>query len=33
MPGETWRFQAWHRDFGPSGATSNYNYGLQPTFE
>ena len=23
VPGETWYFQAWHRDAGPAGATSN----------
>ncbi len=32
VPGETWRFQAWHRDTGPAGATSNYTRGLQITF-
>jgi len=24
MPGETWRFQLWHRDAGPQGASSNW---------
>jgi len=30
-PGETWRFQAWHRDMNPS-ATSNFTRGLSVTF-
>ncbi len=32
--GETWHFQAWHRDVLPSGATtSNFTNGLSVTFE
>ncbi len=28
-PGETWHFQAWHRDTAPSGLTSNFSDGLR----
>lgn len=29
QPGETWNFQAWHRDGSPSGPTSNFSDGLE----
>lgn len=32
MPGMTWNFQAWFRDSGPMGATSNFTDGLEITF-
>ncbi len=33
LPGETWNFQAWHRDTdGTGGATSNFTNGLEVTF-
>lgn len=28
QPGQTWRFQAWFRDIGPAGPTSNFTPGL-----
>lgn len=31
QPGETWYFQAWHRDQGPAGATSNLTNGVGVT--
>ena len=31
QPGETWYFQAWHRDQGPAGATSNFTNGVGVT--
>ena len=31
--GETWNFQAWHRDSGPSGPSSNFTNGLQLDFQ
>ena len=34
MPGETWYFQAWHRDFSAGGGnTSNLTDGLEITFQ
>lgn len=34
QPGETWRFQAWHRDLDPGGAqTSNLSTAVAVTFE
>ncbi len=30
--GEVWNFQAWHRDGGPAGPTSNFTDGLEVTF-
>lgn len=30
--GETWCFQAWHRDFLTTGPTSNFTTGLRVTF-
>ena len=32
-PGETWYFQAWYRDSGPDGATSNFTDGLELMFQ
>jgi hypothetical protein len=32
LAGETWNFQAWHRDVGPAGATSNFTSGHSVTF-
>lgn len=33
LPGETWNFQAWHRDSDPMGnATSNFTEGLEVVF-
>ena len=33
MPGDTWNFQCWHRDFIPmSGPTSNFTDGISITF-
>jgi hypothetical protein len=32
QPGETWSFQAWHRDTAGGGATSNFTRGLAVTF-
>ena len=31
QPGDTWRFQCWHRDHNP-GSTSNFTDGLEVTF-
>ncbi|MEM9803602.1 MAG: hypothetical protein AAGA20_25015 [Planctomycetota bacterium] len=31
-PGETWYFQAWHRDAGPSGPSSNFTDAVSLTF-
>ncbi len=31
--GETWNYQAWYRDSGPTGATSNFTDGLSVTFQ
>lgn len=31
--GETWNFQAWHRDTLPSGPTSNYTEGFEISFQ
>ncbi len=31
--GETWNFQAWHRDVGPSGPTSNFTDAVSVTFQ
>ncbi|MEM9380505.1 MAG: hypothetical protein AAGB93_11200 [Planctomycetota bacterium] len=31
--GETWNFQAWHRDSSPAGATSNFTDGLSIAFQ
>lgn len=31
--GQTWSFQLWYRDSGPTGATSNFTDGLTVTFE
>ena len=31
--GETWNFQAWHRDSGPAGPSSNFTNGLQLDFQ
>ena len=31
--GETWNFQAWHRDAGPVGPSSNFTNGLQLDFQ
>lgn len=33
LPGETWRFQAWHRDHGAAGATSNFTTSMAITFD
>ena len=34
MPGETWNFQAWHRDFtAAAGVTSNLTVGASVTFQ
>ncbi|MEM9798949.1 MAG: hypothetical protein AAGA20_01400, partial [Planctomycetota bacterium] len=33
MPSDTWNFQAWHRDAGSGGPTSNFTLGLAVTFE
>ncbi|MEM1448654.1 MAG: hypothetical protein AAGI22_06045 [Planctomycetota bacterium] len=33
MAGETWNFQAWHRDTGMMGATSNFTDGTSLTFQ
>lgn len=33
MAGETWRFQAWHRDFAGGLGTSNFTEGLAITFQ
>lgn len=30
--GETWHFQAWHRDSGSMGGTSNFTNGLEIVF-
>lgn len=32
-PGETWFFQYWHRDVGPTGATSNFSGAQRIRFE
>ncbi|MEM9381038.1 MAG: hypothetical protein AAGB93_13890 [Planctomycetota bacterium] len=32
QPGDTWNFQLWYRDSGPSGATFNFSDGLGVTF-
>ena len=32
MAGETWHFQAWHRDAVGGSATSNFTNGLQVQF-
>ena len=32
QPGETWSFQAWHRDSAAGQATSNFTTGLEVTF-
>lgn len=32
LPGETWHFQVWHRDFGTTFATSNYSNAASVTF-
>lgn len=31
-PGDTWNFQAWHRDTSPSGATSNFSNAVSINF-
>ncbi|MEZ6015334.1 MAG: choice-of-anchor Q domain-containing protein [Planctomycetota bacterium] len=31
--GESWSFQAWHRDIGPTAPTSNFSDGVRVTFE
>ncbi|MEM1450286.1 MAG: lectin-like protein [Planctomycetota bacterium] len=33
MPGDTWNFQAWHRDSVGGGATSNFTNGLEVVFQ
>ncbi|MEM9379545.1 MAG: VCBS repeat-containing protein [Planctomycetota bacterium] len=33
VPGDVWRFQAWHRDAGPAGATSNLTDALTIVFQ
>lgn len=33
QPGETWFFQAWHRDSSPSGPSSNFTDGLEVNFQ
>jgi hypothetical protein len=33
LPGETWSFQAWHRDTAAGGATSNFTRGLALTMQ
>lgn len=32
-PGETWFFQAWYRDSGPAGSTSNFSGAIRILFE
>ncbi len=32
-PGDIWNFQAWYRDSGPTGATSNFTPGLEIMFQ
>ena len=32
MPGDTWNFQAWHRDFVGGSVTSNFSDGLSVDF-
>jgi hypothetical protein len=32
IAGETWNFQAWHRDFGAGGATSNFTGAVSVAF-
>ncbi|MEM8710010.1 MAG: hypothetical protein AAGG01_03590 [Planctomycetota bacterium] len=32
QPGETWNFQAWYRDAGPAGPTSNFTNGFEVPF-
>ena len=32
MPGETWSWQAWHRDVNPMGPTSNFTNGVAIPF-
>jgi hypothetical protein len=32
LPGATWYFQAWFRDFAPFGPTSNFTDGVELTF-
>jgi hypothetical protein len=33
QPGETWTFQAWHRDAGPSGPSSNFTRAVAVVFQ
>ena len=33
LPGATWYFQAWFRDFASTGPTSNFSDGVEVTFE
>ncbi|MFT5732891.1 MAG: PAS domain-containing protein [Planctomycetota bacterium] len=33
LPGETWRFQFWHRDTSGGGSTSNFSDGLRVTLK
>jgi hypothetical protein len=33
LPGETWHFQLWFRDFGAGSATSNFSDAVRATFE
>jgi hypothetical protein len=33
VPGETWYFQAWHRDLVGGTATTNFTDGLEVTFQ
>ena len=32
QPGETWKFQAWHRDVNAAGPTSNFTSGVEIDF-
>ncbi|MEL6428670.1 MAG: lectin-like protein [Planctomycetota bacterium] len=33
QPGDTWHFQAWHRDFASAGPTANFTDGLRITLQ
>ncbi|MEM6675079.1 MAG: hypothetical protein AAF726_19675 [Planctomycetota bacterium] len=33
QPGETWHFQLWFRDSGPTGVTSNFSDAVEVTYQ